>query len=296
MDRERTAVTGFLILLLALWLSFALHQSPRFPGSALGGVLGVSAALLMLVPLAYALVKRMTWLKASVATRIPLSKILAWHVYASIVAAFLAILHSGHRFQSWLGILLISTMLLSIISGYIGPGLQEPITGNDASNLLPFRERDAGIIQHDLPGVREPDAHHQVPADPVAHPAIEHVGGDGENGRHARCHVRLQIRDSPASRHEGPQAGKLAGERRVERPVARARPTGIKNSGDNFRHIQVQFWSSQHLGPVAQHHGHTGGTAPVLPTFVGQLGSLRDGQHPAPSPAIRSWRGNSLCA
>lgn len=120
MNRERTAVTGFLVLLLALWLSFALHQSPRFPGSAWGGFMGVSAALLMLVPLAYTLVKRMSWLKASVVARLPLSKILAWHVYASIAAAFLAILHSGHRFQSWLGILLISTMLLSILSGYIG--------------------------------------------------------------------------------------------------------------------------------------------------------------------------------
>jgi hypothetical protein len=120
MDREWSAVTGFLLLLFGLWLSFALHQSPRFPGSGWGGVLGVSAALLMLVPLAYTLVKRIAWVKERVVDWLPLSRLLGWHVYASIAGAFPAILHSGHRFQSWLGILLISAMLLSIVSGYIG--------------------------------------------------------------------------------------------------------------------------------------------------------------------------------
>ena len=120
MERERTVVTGLLLLLLGLWLGFALHRSPRFPGSLGGGVLGVSAAVLMLVPLAYALVKRVDRLKEIVPARWPLPRLLAWHVYASIGGAFLAILHSGHRFQSVLGILLTAVMLLAILSGYVG--------------------------------------------------------------------------------------------------------------------------------------------------------------------------------
>lgn len=120
MTRDRTTVTGWLLLLLALWLGFIVHQSPRFPGSLWGGVFGVSAAVLMLVPFAYTLLKRVDWLKDKITARLTLSKLLAWHVNASIGGAFLAILHSGHRYQSWLGILLTAAMLLAILSGYIG--------------------------------------------------------------------------------------------------------------------------------------------------------------------------------
>ena len=120
MERERSVVTALLLLQLVLWLGFLVHRSPRFPGSAWGGALGVSAAILMLVPLAFVLVKRVDWLLEKTVTRLPLPKILTWHVYASILGAFLAILHSGHRFESWLGIVLTAAMLLSIFSGYVG--------------------------------------------------------------------------------------------------------------------------------------------------------------------------------
>lgn len=120
MERERTVVTALMLLLTGLWLSFFIHQSPRFAGSAWGGALGVSAALLMLVPLAYTLVKRITWLQEKIKYKKLLGTLLAWHVYASILGAFLAILHCGHKFQSWLGIVLMTTMLLAIFSGYIG--------------------------------------------------------------------------------------------------------------------------------------------------------------------------------
>lgn len=120
MERERSIVTALLLLQLILWLGFLVHRSPRFPGSLWGGVLGVSAALLMLVPLAYTLTKRVGWLKNKVATGLSLSTLLAWHVYASILGAFLAILHTGHRFQSWLGMLLTAAMLLCVFSGYVG--------------------------------------------------------------------------------------------------------------------------------------------------------------------------------
>lgn len=120
MERERTVATALMLLLLGVWLSFTLHQSPRFAGSAWGGLLGVSAALLMLVPLAYTMVKRNTWLREKVNDKLLPTKLLNWHVYASIFGAFLAILHSGHKFQSPLGIVLMTAMLLAILSGYLG--------------------------------------------------------------------------------------------------------------------------------------------------------------------------------
>lgn len=120
MERERRFVTAFLVLQLVLWLGFFIHRSPRFPGSLSGGVLGVVAAVLMLVPLAYPLVKRITWLKQNISTRWPLPRVLAWHVYASVLGALFGILHTGHRFESWLGILLTGTMLLSVFTGYVG--------------------------------------------------------------------------------------------------------------------------------------------------------------------------------
>ena len=120
MERERTVVTALLVLQVVLWLGFLVHRSPRFPGSAWGGVLGVSAALLMLLPLAYILVKRVKWSEERVVARVRLPRLLAWHVYAGIAGAILSILHSGHRFESWVGILLTAAMLLVILSGYVG--------------------------------------------------------------------------------------------------------------------------------------------------------------------------------
>jgi general stress protein CsbA len=120
MQSERGIVTALLTLQLVVWMGFLIHRSPRFPGSAWGGALGVSAALLMFVPLAYTIVKRSPWLRPRVIARVPLARLLEWHTYASIVGAILAILHSGHRFQSWVGITLTASMLVAILSGYMG--------------------------------------------------------------------------------------------------------------------------------------------------------------------------------
>jgi|APLak6261671146_1056082.scaffolds.fasta_scaffold00229_6 hypothetical protein len=119
MERERKIITSILFLLMLLWLGFFLHRSPRFAGSTFGGVLGVSAALLMLVPLAYTICKRVSWIKSLCNTHLSLVKFLTWHIYTSLMGSFLAILHTGHRFDSWLGIFLTASMLLSILSGFI---------------------------------------------------------------------------------------------------------------------------------------------------------------------------------
>ena len=64
-ERERWIVTGLVLLLIVLTLGFYVHRDPRFPGSLAGGVLGISGAALMFVPLAYLCVKRIPLLKTN---------------------------------------------------------------------------------------------------------------------------------------------------------------------------------------------------------------------------------------
>ena len=121
MKRERTIVGGLLVLQLLLWLGFLVHRSPRFPGSVTGGVFAVAAAaLLVLPPLLYSATKRLEAVRQLVTPRISLGTLLAWHVYTGIVGSMLAIVHTGHRFESNLGIWLTATMLLTVLSGFIG--------------------------------------------------------------------------------------------------------------------------------------------------------------------------------
>lgn len=119
-ERERHVVSGLVVLLLLLWLGFLIHRDPRFAGSFWGGVLGVSGAALMLVPLAYSLVKRVKWVQDRVWRWVTMRTLLAWHIYAGIFGPILALLHTGHKFNSPLGIALATMMLLVVLSGFTG--------------------------------------------------------------------------------------------------------------------------------------------------------------------------------
>lgn len=119
-ERERVIITGLVVFLLILWLGFFVHRSPRFAGSLAGGVLGVSGALLMLTALAYSLIKRVGRVKNAVTPHVSLRTLLAWHVYTGILGAILGLLHTGHKFQSPLGIVLTSTMLIVVFTGFVG--------------------------------------------------------------------------------------------------------------------------------------------------------------------------------
>jgi hypothetical protein len=117
-ERERVIVTGVLSVLLLAWLGFLVHRSPRFAGSGVGGVFGVAGATLMLVPLAYPIVKRIPFLHARITPRVPLQTWMSLHVYAGIFGPLLAIIHTGHKYESWLGIALTAVMLLVVVSGF----------------------------------------------------------------------------------------------------------------------------------------------------------------------------------
>lgn len=137
MERERVVVTALVALLLVLWLGFAVHRSPRFPGSLPGTLLAIAGAIFMVFPsLTYTAVKRSARLKRRVTTRIALRTLLTWHVWGGILGALLAILHTGHRFESALGISLTAAMLLVIFSGYVGRHFLATVS-------LELRERQA---------------------------------------------------------------------------------------------------------------------------------------------------------
>ncbi len=117
-ERERIVVTGVVGILLFSWLGFLVHRSPRFAGSGVGAAFGIAGAVLMLVPLAYPLVKRIPVLNGRITPHVSMQSLLAAHVYAGILGPMFAIIHTGHKFDSPLGIALTAVMLLVVVSGF----------------------------------------------------------------------------------------------------------------------------------------------------------------------------------
>ncbi|MDN3563876.1 hypothetical protein ACFQY5_38325 [Paeniroseomonas aquatica] len=115
-EKERLSVSTLLIGVALFAPGFLLHVAPRFPGSLAGGLLGIAGALLFVLLLAYSLAKRIPWLKQ----RTSLRGVLSFHVYAGAVGAVLGILHTGHTYQSPLGIALVVAMLTVVLSGFVG--------------------------------------------------------------------------------------------------------------------------------------------------------------------------------
>ena len=117
---EKLAVGGLITVLLLFTPGFVLHTAPRFPGSLAGSVLGIAAAALMVLLLLYPLIKHWSWLRQWVSTRVSMRTVLSIHVYAGALGAVLGILHTGHKFESPLGIILVTSMLAATLSGFVG--------------------------------------------------------------------------------------------------------------------------------------------------------------------------------
>jgi hypothetical protein len=126
-DREPLVAGGLVALLLVLWLGFLVHRDPRFAGSGWGGALGVAGAVLMVASLVYSPVKRIRAFKAWVTRRASMRAVLGWHMYAGFVGAILGILHTGHKFDSPLGVALTAAMLVVVVSGYVGRHLMKQV-------------------------------------------------------------------------------------------------------------------------------------------------------------------------
>ena len=118
-DHNQIIAAGVFTVLVFTWLGFLLHVSPRFAGSGIGAAFAISAAGLFLVPLAYVIVKRIPALKDRTTKCVSLRAYLSVHIYTGIAGSFLALIHTGHKYNSPVGIALTATMLLVIVTGFV---------------------------------------------------------------------------------------------------------------------------------------------------------------------------------
>lgn len=117
MTHKEQLTVGLLLATVALFApGFLLHAAPRFPGSLAGSLLGILGATAMVLLLVFSLAKRLTWLK----DRVSLRAFLSFHVYAGAIGAVFGILHTGHKYQSPLGMALVTAMLILVMSGFVG--------------------------------------------------------------------------------------------------------------------------------------------------------------------------------
>ena len=85
------------------------------------------------------LCKRSKRLKDRFTKWMKMSTFLKWHIYAGIIGPILALIHTGHRFDSLVGIVLTLLMLLVVLSGFIGRYLLAQIsTGMREKKKLSF--------------------------------------------------------------------------------------------------------------------------------------------------------------
>lgn len=120
--RERSDILmGLLFAFVLIFpLGFIVHASPRFPGSLSGSLLGIAAALLMLVPLVHVAARRIPSLGKWLDLRISKRTLLSIHIYAGVLGPILALVHAAHKFESPLGIALTGTAILVVWSGFVG--------------------------------------------------------------------------------------------------------------------------------------------------------------------------------
>lgn len=144
---ERLIVISVFTVLVFAWLGFLLHTSPRFAGSGWGAVFGISGAVLMLIPLAYVFVKRIPFFKERITKYVSLQTWLSIHIYTGIGGALLALIHTGHKYVSPLGIALTASMLLVVVSGIVLRYLT-PFVNLDMKDKLLLLQTARGDLDH----------------------------------------------------------------------------------------------------------------------------------------------------
>ena len=190
-ERERIVFTGVLSVLLLAWLGFLVHRSPSFAGSGVGLVFGIAGAVLMLIPLAYPIVKRIPAINARVTKHMSMQTQLTVHIYSGILGPLLAIIHTGHKFDSPLGITLAAVMLLVVVSGFAVRYLLTYVNQEIKDKLLLLQtargDLDSawGVIENTPPEMRD------LPKSPVLAAGLAAVGIELSSGGPAGEVTRL---------------------------------------------------------------------------------------------------------
>jgi hypothetical protein len=119
-EREKIIISGLVVFMLFIWLGFLFHDDPTFPGSSMGLLFGIAGAALMFVPLLYLFIKRIKPLKRLSKKYLSMRTLLTWHIYAGVLGPILVVVHTGHRFESPVGIALTAMTLVVVLSGFTG--------------------------------------------------------------------------------------------------------------------------------------------------------------------------------
>ena len=175
-EREGIIVGGTVCVLLVAWLGFLVHRSPRFPGSGIGSAFGIAGAALMLVTLAYSIAKRIPFLKARMTRHASMRSLLTLHIYAGIFGPLLALIHTGHKYDSLLGITLTAVMLLVVVSGVAVRYLLTYVTHEITDKLILLQtargDLDSawGVLENSAPETR------RLPKAPVLRAGLASLG------------------------------------------------------------------------------------------------------------------------
>ncbi len=181
-EREHIVLTGVLSVLLLSWLGFLVHRSPSFAGSGVGLVFGIAGAVLMLIPLAYPIVKRIPSINALMTRHVSMQTLLTVHVYSGIFGPLLAIIHTGHKFDSPLGMTLTAVMLLVVVSGFAVRSLLTYVNQEIKDKLLLLQtargDLDSawGVIENTPPEMRD------LPKAPLLAAGLASVGIELSSG------------------------------------------------------------------------------------------------------------------
>lgn len=119
-ETERLTAGALLTLLLFLIPAYLLHVVDDFAGSLAGFLLGATATTLMISALSYPLLKYSPVIKSAFGSFASLRGLLSAHVYIGVIAAFVGTLHTGHKFESPIGVALVILMLIVITTGFVG--------------------------------------------------------------------------------------------------------------------------------------------------------------------------------
>lgn len=113
MWQEKNINAYLAVFFTVLVMGFLVHQDPAFAGSAPGHFLGIIGAILMLMTLTYPFRKRVLKKKGK---QNPLNT----HITYGLVGPSLVVIHSGHKIESLIGILIFLSLVLVVLSGIVG--------------------------------------------------------------------------------------------------------------------------------------------------------------------------------
>jgi len=80
----------------------------------------VTGGVLTPAPLAHIVAPRSNRLKKTATQWVSMRSLLAWHIYAGVLGPILVIVHTGHKYESPLGVVLTAMTLLVVVSGFVG--------------------------------------------------------------------------------------------------------------------------------------------------------------------------------